>query len=286
MDSGEIGFVAESQIVVSRKDLQAEETASRIRPGPVLHGLPEPDLIAPLVFDQETLGVILVARPRKSGDPKAALRLVAQSGAQVLHTAAQVRRMKLTAEMDGLTRVFNKKHMGQTLNERIYRAACAAYDQRGEGSAPAGTLSIFLFDIDHFKNYNDQNGHLAGDKALQELAAVVQASVRKDDIFGRFGGEEFLLILPHASAKRALLAAEKIRATISQHPFAFADKQPLKVMSISGGVAEYPYDGLDAPSLLAAADAALYKAKNEGRNRILAAERTPPAKTAGGATRS
>ncbi len=280
--AGEIGFAAEAQIVVSRKDLQAEETASRIKPGSVLPGLPEPDLIAPLVFDQETLGVILVAKPRKSGDPKAALRLVAQSGAQVLHTAAQVSRMRLTAEMDGLTRVFNKKHMEQTLNERVYRAACSAYDQRGgERAGPAGTLSIFLFDIDHFKNYNDQNGHLAGDKALQELASLVQSTVRKDDVFGRFGGEEFLLILPHTNATQAMFAAEKIRTAIAKHPFPFAEKQPLNVMSISGGVAEYPQDGLDAPGLLAAADAALYKAKGQGRNRILTAARQASAPTAG-----
>jgi diguanylate cyclase (GGDEF)-like protein len=288
LTSGEIGFVADAQIVVNRKDLQAEETASRIKPGPVLSGLSEPDLIAPLVFDQETLGMILVAKPRKSGDPKAALRLVAQSGAQVLHTAAQVSRMRLTAEMDGLTRVFNKKHMEQTLNERVYRAACAAYDQRGgQRGGPAGTLSILLFDIDHFKNYNDQNGHLAGDRALQELASLVQSCVRKDDIFGRFGGEEFLLILPATNATQAMYAAEKIRSAVSKHPFSFGEKQPLGTMSISGGVAEYPQDGLDAAGLLAAADAALYKAKNIGRNRILAAVREPAAasRSAGEAAR-
>jgi diguanylate cyclase (GGDEF)-like protein len=284
LETGEIGFAAEAQIVVNRKDLQADETATQIKPGSVLPGLPEPDIIAPLVFDQETLGVILVAKPRKSGDPKAALRLVAQSGAQVLHTAAQVSRMRLTAEMDGLTRVFNKKHMEQTLNERVYRAACAAYDQRGgERGGPAGTLSIFLFDIDHFKNYNDQNGHLAGDKALQELAALTQSLVRKDDIFGRFGGEEFLLILPHTNATQALFAAEKIRTAISKHAFPFAEKQPLGVISISGGVAEYPQDGLDAAGLLAAADGALYKAKGQGRNRTMAAAREPAAPAAGAA---
>ena len=283
LGSGEIAFAAEAQIVVNRQDLEAEETASRITPGPSLKGLAKPDLIAPLVFDQETIGVILVGKPRKSGDPKAALRLVAQSGAQVLHTAAQVSRMRLTAEMDGLTRIFNKKHVTQTLNERIYKAACAAYDHRGgERGGPAGTLSIFLFDIDNFKDYNDQNGHLAGDKALQELAAVVQGSVRKDDIFGRFGGEEFLLVLPQTNATQAMLAAEKIRKVIANHPFPFAEKQPLGRVSISGGVAEYPVDGLDGQGLLYAADAALYEAKAQGRNRIRPAAR-PPANAPAGA---
>jgi diguanylate cyclase (GGDEF)-like protein len=279
LEAGEVGFVAEAQIVVNRQDL--EEAAGRIKPGTALPGLPKPDLVAPLVFDQETLGAILVAKPRKSGDPKAALRLVAQSGAQVLHTAAQVSRMRLTAEMDGLTRVFNKKHMEQTLNERVYRAACAAYDQRdGEKRGPAGTLSIFLFDIDHFKNYNDQNGHLAGDKALQELASLIQNSVRKDDVFGRFGGEEFLLIMPHTNATQAMFAAEKIRNVVANHPFPFAERQPLGRLSISGGVAEYPIDGLDASGLLAAADTALYEAKEQGRNRVRPATRPSAASPA------
>ena len=110
--------------------------------------------------------------------------------------------MKTTAEMDGLTRIYNKKHLEQTLNELIYRAACTAYDQRAAGAAtPGQVLSVFLFDIDNFKNYNDTNGHLAGDKLLQELASLVNEAVRKDDIFGRFGGEEFLLIMPHTDVQ-------------------------------------------------------------------------------------
>jgi diguanylate cyclase (GGDEF)-like protein len=272
LETGEIGFAAESQMVLNRQDLKAETAASRIKPGPPLAGMPEPDLIAPLVFDQETLGVIVMTKPRKSGDPKAALRLVTQTGAQVLHTAAQVSRMKTTAEMDGLTRIYNKKHLEQTLNELIYRAACAAYDQRGAGQGAAGqVLSVFLFDIDNFKNYNDTNGHLAGDKLLQQLAGLVNEAVRKDDIFGRFGGEEFLLIMPHTSANQALQAAEKIRGLLASHPFAFAEKQPLRIISISGGVAEYPVHGLDAAGLLHAADEALYEAKRSGRNRVLPA---------------
>jgi diguanylate cyclase (GGDEF)-like protein len=275
IDTGEIGFAAESQIDVNRQDLQAETAQSRIKPGPGLPGMPPPDLIAPLVFDQETLGVIVVAKPRKTGDPKAALRLVAQTGAQVLHTANQVSRMKITAEMDGLTRIYNKKHMELALNELVYRAACATYDQRSAGQVqPAQVLSVFLFDIDNFKNYNDTNGHLAGDKLLQELAGLVNDSVRKDDIFGRFGGEEFLLVLPHTNVTQGTAAAEKIRNLLASHPFPFAEKQPLGRISVSGGVAEYPIHGLDAAGLLHAADEALYEAKRSGRNRVFPARAT------------
>jgi diguanylate cyclase (GGDEF)-like protein len=259
-------------MVLSRQDLLAETAGSRIKPGPPLAGMPEPELIAPLVFDQETLGVIVMSKPRKSGDPKTALRLVTQTGAQVLHTAAQVSRMKTTAKMDGLTRIYNKKHLEQTLNELIYRAACAAYDQRSVSQGvPGQVLSVFLFDIDHFKNYNDTNGHLAGDKLLQVLAGVVNDAVRKDDVFGRFGGEELMLIMPNTNVNQALAAAEKIRGLLAAHPFAFAERQPLKMISISGGVAEYPVHGLDAAGLLHAADEKLYEAKRAGRNRVLRA---------------
>jgi diguanylate cyclase (GGDEF)-like protein len=272
VDAGEIGFAAETQRVLNRQDLEADTATGLIKPGPALAGMPQPDLIAPLVFDQNTLGVILVQKPRKAGDPKAALGLVAQTGAQVLHTAAQVTRMKTTAELDGLTRVFNKKHMDQQLNDLVYRAACAAYDQRTAGQpSPAQALSVFLFDIDNFKNYNDTNGHLAGDRLLAELAALVLESVRKDDVFGRFGGEEFLLVMPHTSALQALAAAEKVRRLLAGHAFPFADRQPLGCLSVSGGVASYPTHGLDAAALLSAADAALYEAKRQGRNRVLPA---------------
>jgi diguanylate cyclase (GGDEF)-like protein len=197
--------------------------------------------------------------------------------------------MKTTAEMDGLTRIYNKKHMDQVLNELVYRAACATYDQRSAGQAqPAHALSVFLFDIDNFKNYNDTNGHLAGDKLLQELSGLVNDSVRKDDVFGRFGGEEFLLVLPHTNAAQGMAAAEKIRSLLANHPFPFAEKQPLGCISISGGVAEYPLHGLDAAGLLLASDEALYEAKRSGRNRVLPAKVVAPVSNAapGGARES
>ncbi len=274
LESGEIAFVAESQTVVNRQDLDSELTLSRIKPGPGLAGLPLPDLIAPIVFDQETLGVIVVSGANAGGDAKAALRLVAQSGALALHTAAQVSRMRFTAEVDGLTRAFNKNHIESVLDDFVYRAARTAYDRGGVGAGqPAPALSVFMLDIDNFKSYNDANGHLAGDELLQELSRLIQRSIRKDDVFGRFGGEEFLLVLPHTNADQALAAAEKIRSVIADHPFPGGEGQPLGLVSISGGVAEYPFDGRDAAGLLRAADQALYEAKRLGRNRVLAAPR-------------
>jgi diguanylate cyclase (GGDEF)-like protein len=269
LDRGELGFVAESQLLASREDLTTDEARRRIKPGPdALAGM-QPQLMAPLVFDHETLGMIALSRPRRAvGDGKAALRLIAQTAAQALHAAAASARVRVTGEMDGLTRAFNKRHMEQALADCIQRVA--ATPAGGPSAAPAG-VSIFLFDIDHFKHYNDTNGHLPGDKLLQELVRVVQDSIRKDDIFGRFGGEEFLLILPNTTLEQALGAANKVREAIAGRRFPFAEKQPLGVLSISGGVAEYPHDGPDVVGLLRAADAALYEAKRQGRNRVVTA---------------
>jgi diguanylate cyclase (GGDEF)-like protein len=258
LDRGELGYVAESQLLASREDLTTDEARRRIKPGPDALGGMQPQLMAPLVFDHETLGMIALSRPRRAvGDGKAALRLIAQTAAQALHAAAASARVRVTGEMDALTRAYNKRHMEHALSDLIQRVAAG--------------VSVFLFDIDHFKHYNDTNGHLPGDKLLQELVRVVQDTIRKDDIFGRFGGEEFLLVLPNTTLEQAMGAANKVREAIAARRFPFAEKQPLGMLSISGGVAEYPHDGPDAAGLLRAADAALYEAKRQGRNRVVTA---------------
>jgi diguanylate cyclase (GGDEF)-like protein len=153
--------------------------------------------------------------------------------------------------------------MIRTLGERIY-----------EAQQQIGKLSIFLFDIDNFKNYNDINGHVAGDHLLKELALLVRRNTRDDDVFGRFGGEEFLLILPDTNASDALEVADKIRALIASQDFPHAKRQPLGVVSVSGGVATYPNVASDSTGLLNAADEALYMAKKQGRNRVLPVQQT------------
>ena len=187
---------------------------------------------------------------------------MAQTGARALQGSAAYTQIKTSSELDGLTQIFNKCQMTQTLSQMIY-----------EAGKRVGGLSIFLFDIDNFKNYNDVNGHLAGDKVLQVLARLVQENIRKADVFGRFGGEEFLMILPDTTLPQALVVAYKVRAVIAGHPFPFAARQPLGRVSVSGGVAEFPSDALESTALLRAADEALYEAKRQGRNRVLAAPR-------------
>ena len=256
---GELGLVGETQLTMSREDFERETSLNRQKNrGQDLPGF-KPDMAAPMVFDENTVGVIAIFGSRYQGnDAKKAMWLIAQIGAVAIHNVAAYSQMKITADMDGLTRIYNKRHLVGALGEKIYQA-----------QKQLTNLSVFLFDIDHFKNYNDVNGHVAGDKLLSELAGLVKDNIREESIFGRFGGEEFLLILPGSSTTEALGVAEKIRALIAQHDFAFAAKQPLGVMSVSGGVATYPGDALDSTSLLRTADEALYAAKHQGRNRVL-----------------
>ena len=258
---GDLGFVAEVQLTMSREDFERETSLSRQKiDGKAMPGF-KPDLAAPMVFDEKTVGVIAISgSPYQGSVTKKAMWLIAQIGAVAMHNVTAYRQMKITADMDGLTRIYNKRHLVGALGERIYQA-----------QKQLTNLSVFLFDIDHFKNYNDVNGHVAGDKLLKELAGLVKDNVREESIFGRFGGEEFLVILPGSSNTEALRVAEKLRTLIAQHDFdfSFAAKQPLGVLSISGGVATYPGDALDSTSLLKTADEALYAAKHQGRNRVL-----------------
>ena len=260
---GELGFVAETQLTMVREDFERETSLSRSRiKGRNLPGF-RPDIAAPMIFDGKTLGVIAVSgTPYLGSDAKKAMWLIAQIGAVALHNAETYSQMKYTADVDGLTRIFNKRHLLAQLSEHVYQA-----------QKNLTNLSVFLFDIDNFKNYNDVNGHVAGDKLLKELASLIKENIRHESIFGRFGGEEFLLILPGSQSSEAMAVAEKLRRLIAQQSFDFAERQPLGVVSVSGGVATYPADAMDSTSLLRCADEALYAAKRLGRNRVLPAEK-------------
>ncbi|HEX6738094.1 MAG TPA: GGDEF domain-containing protein, partial [Vicinamibacteria bacterium] len=132
-------------------------------------------------------------------------------------------------------------------------------------------LSLLIMDIDHFKNYNDTNGHLEGDQVLKTVGEILRRSIRQDDVAARYGGEEFVIIYNGASKEVALRLAEKLRHAVEAYPFRHGEKQPLGRVTLSGGVANFPDDARSARDLMRSADQALYEAKSSGRNRIVGA---------------
>ncbi|WP_457567202.1 sensor domain-containing diguanylate cyclase [Desulfurobacterium sp.] len=159
--------------------------------------------------------------------------------------------IKKLADTDELTGIYNRRKILEELEREITRT------QRY-----GNPLSVIIFDIDFFKEVNDTYGHLMGDKVLREIAQTVKRNIRKPDSFGRYGGEEFLIILPETDISGGVKFAEKIRKLIENHPFPIDRK-----ITISLGVTEYKYeDTID--TILARADRALYLAKESGRNRV------------------
>lgn len=159
------------------------------------------------------------------------------------------------ATTDSLTRLLNKASIIRTLNEEMAKAD--RYHRK---------LSLVLMDLDDFKSLNDAFGHLMGDRVLQYIAEVLRKKLRHQDKAGRFGGEEFLLVLPETDLKGAALVAERIRADIEK---SVASQLGLaRPVSVSAGVSTYPTDGRDCENLLEHADVALYRAKALGKNRI------------------
>jgi diguanylate cyclase (GGDEF)-like protein len=206
------------------------------------------------------MGVILVGPCRRVLTRSLDLgRTIALMTSVAITSAVVFKEQEQLAQTDGLTGLLNKT--------RILRHVQTAIASK---ESTCRMLSIFLFDIDHFKHYNDTNGHLPGDELLKSLGRLLNSSLREGEHVGRYGGEEFLMVLTDVGKSEALKAAERIRAMIADHGFSHAGQQPLGRVSVSGGVATWPTDGSDAQSLIRCADHALYQAKREGRNRVLA----------------
>ncbi|RLB57680.1 MAG: hypothetical protein DRI34_07160 [Deltaproteobacteria bacterium] len=127
---------------------------------------------------------------------------------------------------------------------------------------------MLMLDVDHFKHYNDNNGHLAGDQLLEHLARLLRENLRSTDIAGRFGGEEFCVALLDTELKSARRVAEKIRRVVERAEFPGQEKQPEGKLTVSIGVAELDLDDDQLDDLIERADQALYRAKAGGRNRV------------------
>jgi diguanylate cyclase (GGDEF)-like protein len=255
---GVVGWTASKQMPFTPEDAELESPAVRTRH--LARCLPRKgfSLCVPIMGDERPVGVVLIGpsarhlpHAREIGRTLALISSVAIASTVVL---SKERRL---AKTDGLTGLLNKTNVYRML--RDYAS--------DDTHAP---LSVFLLDIDHFKQYNDTNGHLPGDDLLRRMGALLREHSREHEVVGRYGGEEFLVVMPNTPKDVAMRVAERIRELVESTPFENAENQPSGRVTISGGVATAPGDGDDVDSLLRNADAALYQAKRAGRNRVFA----------------
>jgi diguanylate cyclase (GGDEF)-like protein/PAS domain S-box-containing protein len=165
--------------------------------------------------------------------------------------------LKAQAMTDSLTGLTNLRFFIARLDQEIERAKRYSHP-----------LSLILIDVDHFKAYNDRNGHLQGNQALVRLAQLLTKNSRKSNVVARYGGEEFAVILPETGKRTAVQAAARLRKAVQDADFQNQKDQPLGTLTISLGVSSFPRDVDGQAALIEAADRSLYLAKQRGRNRV------------------
>ena len=192
---------------------------------------------------------------------------LSETFASLVHSAAvRFSRAEVDAITDGLTGIYNHRHLHERLAEEVESAA----ERQSE-------LTLLFCDLDHFKQFNDRYGHSAGDAALRGVAQIIESAVRHVDLAARYGGEEFAVILVDTSARAGMRVAERIRRRVAQDHHGGAGR-----LTISIGTASYPSDADTAERLIDQADAAMYQAKRLGRDRVAAYSGAQPPRAAPG----
>lgn len=260
---GKIGWVAQMKTTMDQEDFVREMRSGGANLDAPGHFRFKVDLCAPMLGNhQETQGVLSVGGiSRHPKFEKRLLSMIADLGAMSLMNRRLMDEQRRKANSDGLTGLITKRYLQELLGEAIHKS-----------EVEHSPVSLFIFDLDHFKKLNDTHGHLTGDRVLKETAEVIRKTIREGDISARWGGEEFLLILPGTPKDGAWCAAEKVRDALARHVFHDDEGDPIGRVTLSGGVAAFPDDGRTQSELVGAADAALYRAKRSGRNKVLKAE--------------
>lgn len=208
----------------------------------------------------EPLGAFILYRTATDSFSSKEIDLFSKIGRQVacvLDKALLYQHTRALTVTDELTGIANRRYFNQRYEREFLRSE--RYNR---------ALSVIMVDIDHFKNYNDTHGHLRGDEILRKVARVLEKNLRKADLVARFGGEEFIVLLPETDKARARNVAEKLRHRIETYSFPDGHSQPLGRVTISLGLASYPEDASSSRALLEVADRMLYLAKSMGRNQL------------------
>jgi diguanylate cyclase (GGDEF)-like protein len=218
-------------------------------------------LCVPLASQGETLAVLHLRRATSEGLSEDVQRLASALAEQLSLAVGNLRlqeTLRSGSERDPLTDLYNRRHLEISLQRELARARRHGFP-----------LSLLMLDVDHFKAFNDTNGHDAGDEVLRNVAQVLKRHTRAEDVACRYGGEEFLVVLPDCRLDDAYSKGEAIREAIAQlHVVSRGVALPRITSSL--GIACYPQDGERMEDLVAGADAALYRAKSSGRNCIAA----------------
>jgi diguanylate cyclase (GGDEF)-like protein len=220
-------------------------------------------VLVPLIHKNETVGILILGNSIKQGLSEEQVQFIEQVASQIstavvnsqLYASAETR-----ARIDELTGLYNRRHFDESIEKEIRR------DFRYGNS-----FTLMMLDVDNFKNYNDTQGHIQGDKLLKNVAQVIRNSIREVDLGFRYGGDEFAVILPNSTIENAVVAAERVRKKIEKDM-----RDDGNWISVSIGLANWPSNGLVPQDVITAADRALYYAKNTGANRSCTAAQILP----------
>ncbi|MEJ2671150.1 MAG: PAS domain S-box protein [Deltaproteobacteria bacterium] len=240
------------------------DPASGLRCRHVSQPLPARYLCVPMMAQGEAIGILHLQEPfSKENHPEFTSTLAATVVEGVALALANLKlreTLRSQAIRDDLTGLFNRRYMEETLERELHRVT--------RMNLPLG---LAMMDLDHFKRYNDTFGHHAGDELLRALGGLISSQIREDDIACRYGGEEFIIIMPGASLEVTLERTERMRQCVKQlHEL--RPNQFLHPITISMGLAVFPDNGSSSSVLIQAADAALYRAKKEGRDRVVSVD--------------
>lgn len=221
---------------------------------------PSSFLSIPLVYKDDVMGVINFARVGRSSFSSQDIKKLSLVSSQIALAIANAQLYTRTRELsvrDELTGINNRRYFQQMLQMEWKRAV--RFHR---------TISLIMLDVDHFKMYNDTFGHLQGDKVLKRIGGLLKSNLREVDTVARFGGEEFIMLLPDTDKRGAIVVAEKVRLLMEGERFLTDDRDETRRVTISVGLSTYPDDVGDMDDLIDHADIALYRAKENGRNRI------------------
>ena len=236
----------------TRWDLRCEQEPEEQPPGSYV--------CAPLTAGGECFGVMRMTGEERRGFSDEEVQLFTTIAEQVAIAAQRAQLFQQVQELattDPMTGAHNYRRFREELSRELNEAR--RYQQ---------PLSLLILDVDHFKQHNDTFGHPSGDQVLRRLAQLTTKCLRTVDLFARYGGEEFVVVLPQTTKEGACAVAEKVRSEVEKTTFYGDPNTPEVRKTVSLGVAAFPDDGDTDEALIAAADRALYRAKENGRNRV------------------